>query len=138
MHVGSWSRGMAAAVVAAVMTSVAHAEEPGRGAAVLSPQVIQQGVADAVTRQGADEGRIQMARQAGVPQQRSGSAGAGRRALWTIVGATGGFFGGAYLGASIENAVAPCGCDDPGLKGALIGMPIGAVAGGITAFLLSR
>jgi hypothetical protein len=36
---------------------------------------------------------------------------------------------GGYLGAAIEGD--RCHCDDPGLKGALIGAPIGAVAGGI-------
>ena len=35
----------------------------------------------------------------------------------------------AYLGAFIEGD--RCHCDDPGLKGALIGAPVGAVTGGI-------
>jgi hypothetical protein len=55
-----------------------------------------------------------------------------------VIGAVGGFFGGAYLGSAIENQVAPCHCDDPGLKGALIGMPLGAVAGGIAGWMLSK
>lgn len=46
-----------------------------------------------------------------------------------LVGATGGFFAGGYLGATIEGN--SCHCDDPGLKGAVIGAPIGAVVGGI-------
>jgi hypothetical protein len=58
--------------------------------------------------------------------------------LWTAIGATAGFFGGGYLGAAIENAVSPCQCDDPGLKGALIGIPIGAIAGGVAGFVLSK
>jgi hypothetical protein len=45
------------------------------------------------------------------------------------VGAVGGFFAGGYLGAIIDGDCG--GCDDPGLKGALIGAPIGAAAGGI-------
>ena len=36
---------------------------------------------------------------------------------------------GAQLGAFIEGD--RCHCDDPGLKGALIGAPVGAVTGGI-------
>ena len=55
--------------------------------------------------------------------------GVGRKVLGAIVGAAGGFFAGGYLGAAIEGD--RCHCDDPGLKGALIGMPIGATAGGI-------
>ena len=51
-----------------------------------------------------------------------------RKVLGAAVGAFGGFFGGGYLGAALEPN---CHCDDPGLKGALIGAPIGATAGGI-------
>jgi hypothetical protein len=52
-----------------------------------------------------------------------------RRIAGAAVGATGGFFGGGFLGAAIEGD--SCSCDDPGLKGFLIGAPTGAVAGGI-------
>jgi len=48
-----------------------------------------------------------------------------------VLGALGGFVVGAYLGAKIEGH--SCACDDPGLKGAMIGAPIGAAAGGILA-----
>jgi hypothetical protein len=53
----------------------------------------------------------------------------GRRILGGAVGAVGGFFAGGYLGAIIDGDCG--GCDDPGFKGALIGAPIGAAAGGI-------
>ena len=46
-----------------------------------------------------------------------------------IAGGVGGFFGGGFLGAHIEGD--RCNCDDPGVRGFLIGAPIGAVAGGI-------
>ena len=52
-----------------------------------------------------------------------------RSVLGGALGAAGGFFAGAYLGAFIEGD--RCHCDDPGLKGALIGAPVGAVTGGI-------
>jgi len=52
-----------------------------------------------------------------------------QRILGAVVGGTGGFFAGGYLGAWIEGD--RCLCDDPGLKGALIGAPIGAAAGGV-------
>jgi hypothetical protein len=55
--------------------------------------------------------------------------GVGRKVFGALVGAAGGFFGGGYLGATIEGD--RCHCDDPGLKGAVIGAPIGAVVGGI-------
>lgn len=46
-----------------------------------------------------------------------------------IVGSVGGFFAGGFLGAHIEGD--RCNCDDPGVRGFLIGAPIGAVTGGI-------
>ena len=55
-----------------------------------------------------------------------------RKVLGSIVGATAGFFAGGYLGAWIDGECG--GCDDPGLKGALISAPVGAVAGGILGY----
>ena len=60
---------------------------------------------------------------------RAAERGVGRKVFGAIVGAVGGFFAGGYLGAAIEGD--RCHCDDPGLKGAVIGAPIGGVAGGI-------
>lgn len=57
-----------------------------------------------------------------------------RKVLGGIVGGVGGFFGGLFLGAAIEGD--RCNCDDPGLKGALIGGPVGAAAGGILGYKL--
>ena len=53
--------------------------------------------------------------------------GVGKRILGGLVGGTAGFFAGGYAGAAIDGDCG--GCDDPGLKGALIGMPIGAAIG---------
>ncbi len=49
--------------------------------------------------------------------------GTGERIGWTALAGLGGFFAGGYIGAAIEGD--SCQCDDPGLKGALTGMPIG-------------
>ena len=46
-----------------------------------------------------------------------------------IAGGVGGFFGGGFLGAHIEGD--RCNCDDPGVRGFLIGAPIGVVAGSL-------
>ena len=46
-----------------------------------------------------------------------------------IIASVGGFFAGGFLGAHIEGD--RCNCDDPGVRGFLIGAPIGAVGGGI-------
>jgi hypothetical protein len=51
-----------------------------------------------------------------------------RKVLGGLAGGVGGFFGGGYLGAALEP---DCNCDDPGVRGFLIGAPIGAVAGAI-------
>ena len=56
-----------------------------------------------------------------------------RRVLGGAVGATAGLFAGGYLGAAIEGD--RCHCDDPGLVGALIGVPVGAATGGILGAL---
>ena len=60
------------------------------------------------------------------PRKRSGT----RKVLGGVAGGVGGFFLGGYLGAKIEGD--SCNCDDPGFKGFLIGLPIGA---GVGAFL---
>ena len=52
----------------------------------------------------------------------------GRKVAYGILLGLAGMYGGAALGATLEPN---CRCDDPGLTGALIGMPIGAVAGAI-------
>ena len=52
--------------------------------------------------------------------------------------AVGGFVGGGFAGAALENWAAPCKCDDPGLKGFMIGAPAGAVVGGLLAFHFTR
>lgn len=62
-------------------------------------------------------------------QSASRSASVGRRVAGGVLGAVGGFFAGGFLGARIEGH--GCHCDDPGLKGFMIGAPIGAVVGGI-------
>jgi len=51
--------------------------------------------------------------------------------------ALGGFVAGGLAGAAMENAIAPCRCDDAGLKGVMIGAPAGAVAAGVIAFRLT-
>jgi hypothetical protein len=68
------------------------------------------------------------------PQNRKPST--ARKIVGAAVGAFGGFFLGGYAGAAIEGD--RCNCDDPGLKGFLIGAPIGAVAGGLFGALIAK
>ena len=130
---GRSSRRLAAAFLAVVLSAAAAgAEESNPAPLVISPEVIQRAIATA--QQDMPTPPAQFAAR----QLRTSSASTGRRVLWTSIGAVGGFFAGGYIGSWTENAVAPCGCDDPGLKGALIGLPIGAIAGGVAGFLLSK
>jgi hypothetical protein len=77
-------------------------------------------------------------RSESLPRRQEHRMGTGTRALIIAGSAVAGFFAGGTLGHKIENTFAPCGCDDPGLKGALIGAPIGAIAGGVVAAILTR
>lgn len=52
----------------------------------------------------------------------------GHKAAATLFGIAGGFYLGGFIGSRMEG---PCYCEDPGLKGAIVGAPIGAVIGGI-------
>jgi hypothetical protein len=79
---------------------------------------------------------LRLANPLGRFSQRSGSNRSGPHArskkriiAGAIAGGVGGFLGGGFLGAHIEGD--RCNCDDPGVRGFLIGAPIGAVAGGI-------
>ena len=67
--------------------------------------------------------------------RRAGKMGIGQRVVWTSLAGLGGFFAGAYIGAAIEGD--SCQCDDPGFKGALTGMPIGAAAAAITTWVVT-
>jgi hypothetical protein len=47
--------------------------------------------------------------------------------------------GGAFAGGWLDATLGRDGhCEDPGFKGALIGLPIGAAAGGIVGWRLAR
>ena len=68
-------------------------------------------------------------------RRQAGKMGIGQRIVWTSLAGLGGFFAGGYIGAAIEGD--GCHCDDPGLKGALIGIPIGAAAASITTWVVT-
>ena len=80
------------------------------------------GAAGGVARQ-----RRQMPANQAAPN-RSRANRASRAIAGAAVGAVGGAFAGGYLGAALEPS---CGCDDPGLKGFLIGFPVGGFIGGV-------
>jgi hypothetical protein len=60
------------------------------------------------------------------------------RGLLVAGAAVGGFFGGGFLGHAIERKFWDCNCDDPGVRGFLIGAPAGAIAAGIVTFKLTK
>ena len=123
---GNLSKRLAAAFLVVIAgAATASAEERVSPPLVISPQVIRQAI-QATPRSFA------------VPRQRASATHTGRRVAWTALGAVGGFFGGAFLGATIDRSIHDCNCDDPGFKGFLIGMPVGAVAGGVAGFVLSK
>ena len=59
----------------------------------------------------------------------------GERRVWgAVVGGLVGFVAGGLIGAAIDRH---CACDDPGLKGFIVGAPIGAVGGAVSGFILA-
>jgi hypothetical protein len=56
---------------------------------------------------------------------------AGEIAAGAVLGGVAGFFAGGFGGAKFDRAFHDCRCDDPGLKGFLIGAPVGAILGAI-------
>jgi len=63
---------------------------------------------------------------------------AATKASIIALGALGGLAVGGIAGAAIDNWITPCGCDDGGLRGFMIGAPVGGVVGGLLAFRLTR
>jgi hypothetical protein len=60
-----------------------------------------------------------------------GKRSAARVATGIVLGAAAGTFAGGFVGYKIERGFADCRCDDPGLRGLIIGAPVGAVIGAI-------
>jgi hypothetical protein len=59
----------------------------------------------------------------------------GERRVWgAVVGGLVGFVAGGLVGAAIDRH---CACDDPGLKGFIVGAPIGAAGGAVIGFILA-
>ena len=57
--------------------------------------------------------------------------GAGKIAAGAVLGAVAGIFAGGFVGYKLERAFGDCRCDDPGIRGVLVGVPVGALVGGI-------
>jgi hypothetical protein len=57
-----------------------------------------------------------------------------RKAQAGLLGAFVGLVAGGYVGGKLDQN---CGCNDPGINGALIGAPIGALLGAIAGVLLA-
>jgi hypothetical protein len=120
------ARQISAAVLVFMLTATcqAHADP----ATVQLPGVHQKTVAQ---RQSARFGRNAL--QFLLPRLPRGST---KQRIFSAIGTFGGLVAGGYIGIKIEGN--SCRCDDPGLKGLLIGAPIGAVAGGVVGYKLAR
>jgi uncharacterized protein YcfJ len=53
-----------------------------------------------------------------------------------FIGGLLGFYVGGHIGAALEGN--SCGCDDPGLRGLMIGAPAGAIIGGVIGARVAR
>jgi hypothetical protein len=75
---------------------------------------------------------LRASRLAQNPASGSRSVRALKRVVGGLVGGAGGFMVGGLVGSKLEPS---CGCDDPGLRGFLIGAPIGAALGAIAGVM---
>jgi hypothetical protein len=61
----------------------------------------------------------------------SGKRSVARVVTGIVLGAAAGTFAGGFVGYKIERGFADCRCDDPGIRGLIIGAPIGAAIGAV-------
>jgi hypothetical protein len=59
-----------------------------------------------------------------------------RQVTGAVIGAIGGFWLGAELGAALEGD--SCRCDDPGMMGVVVGAPVGAAIGGVVGAMIAK
>lgn len=116
----------------------AAAQQPTTPANARSSANVAGGESSATTpelRQAVKAIRFEIAagdRDAAPAPRRTPEMSGAKRGVLTALAGVGGFFAGGYLGAAIEGD--RCNCDDPGLMGALIGMPIGAATAAIVTW----
>ena len=132
--------GSGVAIIAAVLLSGidAHAQATGEAAAAMPTSVKLSGFTQSAWSARGGEDRARWAAPGSPtwePQPNpaasvtGGHRSASRKVLGGVIGAVAGFFAGFYLGAAIEGQ--GCGCDDPGLRGGMIGAPIGTAFGAV-------
>ncbi len=123
---------IAAVLIAIVITTPASAEPAGAGAAAQ-----RRSLRESVERLRFDDSSrgwsyapaSRASRKNGTAQKATAAFAIG------FLGMIGGAFAGGWLDAMLGR---DCHSEDPGFKGALIGMPVGAAAGGIVGWRLAR
>lgn len=78
---------------------------------------------------------VTSSRQISTPPAAPNRGSRARRVTGAVLGAIGGFWIGAELGAALEGD--SCNCDDPGMMGTVIGAPVGAAVGAVLGALVS-
>ena len=127
------TRRTAAALLTLALSATPAAAEPTRPA---GPATLTEATRRAGPQLAANANVVRS--QARVMQpivRRSSPPGNTWRKLFIAGGVLGGMLAGAYLGAAMDSH---CACDSPGMRGAIIGAPVGALAGGILAARLTR
>jgi hypothetical protein len=133
-HVGLLSVSRVAAIfLTLAAASPADAQDLRSAAQTVARRTAIQQVPDLLDA-GAHRSRVPSSSSLKPPRQSSVATKASIIALATL----GGFVAGGFAGAALENAITPCKCDDPGLRGSMIGAPAGAVVAGVVAFHLTR
>jgi len=139
MHTIRWpGRARTIAVLVALtcssVTGVSEARERPDGKPATA-RTFQAAVREAGRTLVKDRARTAMRAGQGPARRTSTPPGGVARGALIAGGVVAGMYAGAQVGAALEG---DCQCDDPGMRGALIGMPIGGVLGGLAVAWLTR
>ena len=127
-------RGIAAAIAAILLgTPVIHAEEPAALLTTLSQPVMAVPQTKTPLRDAIARTSVRPAQRGG-PMRASPPAHLSRGASGAMIGALAGIFAGGTIGWALTKN---CHCDDPGM-GAVYGLPIGGIVGGLLGYHLLK
>jgi hypothetical protein len=126
---------VAVALAWSAAPAIVNAREQPEGVQTQRARTLEAAIRDSGPALAKDQPHGGSRRGLGLSRRVSNGPSRAQRGALIAGGVVAGLFAGGYLGAAIEG---DCRCDDPGLKGVLIGMPVGGVLGGLAMAWLTR